>query len=167
MAVRQKADGSFIVANAKQMREALDLSREKSRIVAEIEAEVEAEYGLSEMRNESLALHKAVCNYLMEKDENYEDDISLFTIVKPKRWRWNADKLRTILPKNIFISICRYEPDETKIDEAVKAGKLKAETIESAYEATPSKPYVKHSIKSNGREKGREEAERVAATLGD
>ncbi len=162
--LKQRLDGSFVVKSKKEMKEAIALMREKSEMVAEIEAEMEEEYGLIQMRKDSINLKTAVDLFLIERDEGYEDDKSLFTIVRPKRWRWNADKLKKLIPsKSLFMSVCDYSPNSDKIDEAVATGKLKRNDIEAAFEAEPTKAYIKHSVKS--KRDGQEEADRIEAQL--
>jgi hypothetical protein len=94
---------------------------------------------------------------------SYEDDRYKITRVIGFKRAWNVAKLEKLLPRGIFKNITKTEADPAKIDEYVKAGRIKLKEIEPAFEETPLKAYPKWTEKKG--ERGQEEADSLAAKL--
>jgi hypothetical protein len=165
MALKQSSDGRFDVRNNSDFEKALALMRERESQVAELEQMMEDEYDFISLQQEARALKFAIDAYLLAKGKNYSDDLVTMTIVQPKKWHWNGEKLRTIVGKAIYLKLVDMTPSSEKIDEAVKKGIVDRDKIDPAYEAEPISQYVKTTAKKQRPEED-DEAERVKEAMG-
>lgn len=104
-----------------------------------------------------------IANY--EASDGYEDDKVKLTKVVSYRRSWNPEKLRKLLPTKLYKLVIDVTVNKNRLDELVREGKIDPKKIESAYEETPNKPYVKRTDKSDTKTRGEEEAANLAAAL--
>jgi hypothetical protein len=102
------------------------------------------------MEAQMTLLKEAVDRWVIKNYEpstGYDNDTVSLTHVQGHTRRWNAEKLEELVPKGIFKNLVTITVVPAKIDEYVRAKKIKREDIEPAFEETPNKPYVKWTPK--------------------
>ena len=119
------------------------------------------EYGINDLVDEKKDLDKKVREFVLAKDSMEVPNYKL-TVVRGFMRKWDGEKLAKLVPKGILLKVVDYVPNADKIDELVKAGKLDAKKIKSAYIETPKQPYVKIT---KVKEQDSSEADRVAEAL--
>jgi hypothetical protein len=113
------------------------------------------------------ALKTAVDKWVIKNYEpstGYDNEVVSLTHVQSHTRRWNAEKLEELVPRGIFKNLVTVTVVPAKIDEYVRAKKLKREDIEAAYEETENKPYVKWTPKKQA---NADRAEAEASSLAD
>jgi hypothetical protein len=132
--------------------------------IRELEQMMEDEYDYASMRKESVDLKLSLEAWMTDQNEQkLELDNYRWQLIKPESKRWNADKLRAVLGKAMFLKVCKVEPDPAKIDDLVRQGKIKLPDIEKALEFEPKKPYIKRYDNSDA--KGDTEASKLKAAM--
>jgi hypothetical protein len=160
--IRARKDGSYVVDSESHARIALDgLDAFDNEI-----ARIREQSGLNRLEEVRAKIKAAVDEYALEH-EGYQDERWKLTRVQGFKRAWNVDKLAKILPKSVFKHVTKIEADPAKIDDYVRKGTIKLETIEPAYEETPQKAYVKWTrATESSASKGAAEADSLAAKLG-
>lgn len=95
-------------------------------------------------------LKTAVDAYVIKNydpSSGYENDVMSITHVQGHTRRWNAEKLEKLVPRGVFKNLVTVTVVPAKIDEYVRAKKIKREDIEPAFEETANKPYAKWTPK--------------------
>lgn len=158
---------TFSISSVADAKAAIELMKERTEAINEIEEMMEEEYELSTLRKESMALMEAVKDFVLKRDKPLEVDNRRFTIVKQHVRKWNPEKLQSLLPKAVFMKVAtmQYVVDPERLDSLIRAGEIDRKKIESAFEESPKAPYVKHSILKPSDNSGEEEADRVAEAL--
>lgn len=135
---------------------------ERTDAIIEIQQEMDKKYGYSDLQEESLALNKAVIEF-MDKDKVEDVDMGTYRAHLQRSYTrgWNGDKLRALVPKGVWLKITKQTPDPEAIEEAVKRGLLMRKQIQSAYEEKPKAPFLR---RFQGKTDDNEE-ERVAEVL--
>jgi len=113
------------------------------------------------------ALQAVVDEYVLKSYDpgsGYEDDGHKLTVVQSHTRKWNPDKLRKLVPTHIFKNLIEVKVLPAKVDEYVRAGKIKREDIEDAYEESANTPYIKKTTR--GAKNGASEAASLAERLG-
>lgn len=87
-----------------------------------------------------------------EAGDGYEDDAIRITKVQGHSRRWNAETLMRLVPRGVFKTLVDVTVVPAKVDDAVKAGRITLEQIADAFEETPNRPYLKRTVKAQGRE---------------
>lgn len=124
------------------------------------------ESGVAALQAEIETLDADIKAYVLDSEENYEDDKYKLTRVQGFRRHWDTDKLEKILPRGIFKNAVTIQADPQKIDQLVRDGKVKMNLIAPAYVEVPNTAYVKVSRKRNDEQKGDVEAAALAEALG-
>lgn len=124
-------------------------------------SELMEETGIKSLQEERAELDRLVKQYVLDKG-SVETDTHKLTLVQGFSRGWDGVKLERLVPKGIFLKIVDYVPNADKIDEMVKAGKLDAKKIKSAFIEVPKAPYAK--ITKKKADDG-DEAARVAEAL--
>lgn len=96
--------------------------------------------------------------------EGYDDDHYKITKVVQHTRTWNIDKLKALVKPKVFKQVTELRVVPAKINELVSSGKLDIDEIESAYESSPNRPYIKKSVKADS-SKAEGEAAGVAEAL--
>jgi hypothetical protein len=114
-------------------------------------------------------LKEAVDKYVIktfEPSNGYEDETISLTHVQSHTRKWNAEKLEQLVPRGIFKNLVTVTVVPAKIDEYVRAKKIKREDIEPAFEEVPKAPYVKWTPKKASQDgRAEDEAAGLAASL--
>lgn len=124
---------------------------------------MDKKFGYSDLQTESLALNRAVIEYM---DKKKVDDVDMGTyrahLQRGFNRGWNADRLRELVPKSVWLKITKQTPDPDKIEEAVKKGLITRKQIQSAFEEKPKAPFLRRFQGTTDSD----EDERVAEVLG-
>lgn len=121
--------------------------------------------GLDDLEERREQLKSEIDDLVIQAGEEYEDDKVRIVRVQGFRRNWDADKLEKIIPRAVFRRIVKIEVDPNKLDDEVRAGKLKlTRQVKAALNETPNKPFAKWTQKS--KKSGVAEADALAAKLG-
>lgn len=154
MALKQLKDGSWQIASGADLEAAVAAVEERTETLDEIEKVMEEEYGYSETKAEVKELTEAIRIFMSSKDvKNVFRDKYKLTLVKRARTSWDGDKLKSLLPKNMFIKVSRLVVDPEKIDDLVRRGEIDSKKIESALVSIPEKPHVRSYPYKEGQDK--------------
>jgi len=135
------AKGVPVVSSKSHVHDAVEDIAALEEEIAKLTGPLEAQMTL---------LKEAVDKYVIknyEPSSGYENDAVSLTHVQGHTRRWNAEKLEELVPRGIFKNLVTIAVVPAKIDEYVRAKKIKREDIEAAYEETPNKPYVRWTPK--------------------
>jgi hypothetical protein len=140
-------------------------------MLAEITAKMEEEFEYLTIQQELGELNETIRVFMVEnhQKEIFRDNYKL-TLVRRTKGTWNADKLKSLVPKNVWLKITRQTIDPEKIDDLVRQGVLEQKVIGKAFEVRPEKPHVRKYEYKEGESKEdamAEEAALMAAMSGD
>lgn len=158
MALKQRTDGSYIISNRGEADQAAELLRETQRAVDEMNIAFMSQPGVREAMQDAVNLRKSIDGFLLANKYSIDIDGLKMTPTYPKERKWNVDKLREVLPAGLFKRVIVETVDSDKLDELVKAGKVKLDAIEPAYEESPKTPSVRITW-AKGTDKAKTETE--------
>lgn len=167
--LKRKKDGSFSVISPRHVHDALERQDEINEEVAELQAallETDIGIALRNLRDEEAELIMAVDSYVLNNfdgGDGVEDDDYKVTKVVGHTRTWDAEKLRKLVPLSVFKNLTAIVVRPDKIDEYVRARKLKLKDVKSAYIERENKPYVKKTRRNTST--GNTEAADLAAAL--
>lgn len=160
MTLKKRENGLYQIKSMKDLKEAAQMLEDRTAEIREIEQAMEEEYGYSTARTEAVCLKQSLDMYMDDKNvKKLEMGDYRYTLIRGERKSWNADKLRAIVGKAMFLKISNVTPDPQKIDDMVRQGKLDDKVIGKALDFTPIKAHTKRF--ENSEAKGDTEAERV------
>jgi hypothetical protein len=113
------------------------------------------------------ALEEAIERYMLKRGPGIkiEHETATVTVVQSHTRKWNADKLRALIPMGVYKNVVELVVNRDKLNEYVAAGKIDRSVIEDAYEEVPNKPYVKRTPKSDKHD-AQAEADSLAKAAG-
>lgn len=124
---------------------------------------MEEEYDYLTIKAEIPALQDSVKAFMADQDvKNVFRDTYKLTLVRGSSGRWVPDKLKALVPKNVWLKITKLTVDPEKIDDLVRKGDLDRKQIESAYVTTANKPHVRTYEYPKGQDKDAAIAEEMA-----
>lgn len=124
---------------------------DREQAVAEIAEKMEEEYDYLTMQDEVAGLNEAVRLFMVTNDQKFIfRDTYKLTLVKRSSTKWNEKKLRSLIPKNLWLKVTKQVIDPGKIDDLVRAGKLDDKLIAKALVSTPNAPYVQRYAYKEG-----------------
>lgn len=154
MSLKQLKDGSWQIVSGADLEKAVEKMEELHTELEEIEAVMEDEYDYNTTKETLAELQNAVTTFMSSKDvKNVFRDKYKLTLVKRARTSWDGDKLKSLLPKNMFIKVSRLIVDPEKIDDLVRRGEIDSKKIESALVSIPEKPHVRSYPYKEGQDK--------------
>jgi predicted lipid-binding transport protein (Tim44 family) len=152
----QKPDGGYSIGSEGGVAEALAAIEHTDEMIEKAEAllrQTKTYQSLQELREKRQALSTAVDEFVLSNykaGEGYEDDRIRLTKVQGHTRRWDVEKLKTLVTPGMFKNLVKVTADPDKINEMIRKGKLKLETVAAAYTERPNKPYVRPTIKKDG-----------------
>lgn len=163
MALKRNKDGTWTITAAADLDKAVALIEEREETIRQVEQEMEEEYDYLTMKEEVSELNEAVRVFMIENDIKhvFRDTYKITAI---RRWNtsWNLTKLRAVLPKGMLLKVTKMVVDPGKIDDLVRAGKIKPDQIEKALEQTPVKPHIQRYPYKEGQTAEQAQAEEAA-----
>jgi len=149
--LKQKKDGSWLIENMKDLDAVTDAIEEREAAIAECEKMMEEEYDYKTMQQEVKDLKYALTAF-MDKNDHAQLIRPDYKVVLVKRSRtiWNEDKLKNLMPKNLWLKVTKLVIDRDAIDDLVREGKIDGDKIAPALESVPDKPYLRWYFSKEG-----------------
>lgn len=139
---RDKQSGAFLVDSESDAR----LARERiDRLDKNIEA-AKKQYGIVALEQERVDLEVGLKQFLVDTlnpSETFDFGNWKATKVVGTMRKWNAMKLRKLVPTAVYAKVTRLEIDDKRLDEFVKRGVIDLDKVSPAFEETPKAPYVR------------------------
>lgn len=154
MALKQKKDGTYKIESERDLQEVASAIEEREAARAEIEQKMEEEYDYMTMAEEIAALNEAMREFMADQDvahvfrDNYQ-----VTLVKRSKVIWDVEKLKSLLPKGMFLKVSRLVIDGDKIDDLVRGGQLDRDKISPALTVKAEKPHIRRYPYKDGTDK--------------
>lgn len=163
MALKKLKDGTYKIESEKDLQEAASAIEQRESDLTEIEQMMEDDHDYLTMRDEIGKLDEAIRTFMSANDVKhvYRDDYAI-TLIRRMRSRWDADKLKKLVPKGMFLKLVTVAIDPQKIDNLVREGKLDSKKIASALVETPEKPHTRRFPYKEGQSRDDAMAEEAA-----
>lgn len=139
---RDKQSGAFLVGSESDAR----LARERiDRLDDNIE-DAKKRYGIVALEQERIDLEVGLKQFLVDTlnpSETFDFGNWKATKVVGTMRKWNALKLRQLVPTAVYAKVTRLEVDAARVDDFVKRGVIDLDKVSPAFEETPKAAYVK------------------------
>lgn len=172
MALQQNAEGEWLIESAADLSAAVEAIEERQQAVRDLESEMEEQFDYLTMKEEITELENALKGAMTRFDQKhiFRDNYKI-TLIRGHSTTWNPDKLRKLLPKNLWLKVTKQVIDPGKIDDLVRAGTIKEKAVAPALEQKPKAPYIQRYEYKEGEDKDaameEEKAARAALSASD
>lgn len=146
MALKQRKNGTWVIESGTDLDKAMQLIEDREDMIAEAEKVMEEEYEYLTFKAEREALMDAVRIFMLENDvAQVQRPDRGYKLTLRRDWtsRWNPERLRNLVSKNVWLKITKPVIDPDKIDDLVRKGELDRKKIGPAFEQSPKKPYLR------------------------
>lgn len=142
--LKQKKDGSWLIENYKDLETVAEAIEEREQAIADIEESMEEQYDYKALKQEVSDLKYALTGFMDKNDhaQLIRPDYKI-VLVKRSRTSWNEAKLKSLLPKNLWLKVTKLVIDPDKIDDFARKGAIDMDKIAPALESKPDKPHLR------------------------